>query len=109
IHPRSLGLPPKAGADDFLEGGGTLEGAFLKLFGTPGGSQIESILRQTIVTPARSYIAPGTKTLRSITKDSAGHLWFAYTGQVPQPRIRDQLWHELERRADSSTVRVVWR
>jgi len=105
-----LGLPPKAGPDDFCKQGGQLTDIFGATFTPQGAPTLDQLIRDTVMTHDGRFLIPGTRRLMLPTTENLETLWYRHTGgQVPKVAALKILRAGLLNRGWDSRTQVAYR
>jgi len=105
-----LGLPAKAGPDDFAALGGHLADVFGSTFTPQGAPTLEQLIRDTVVTSDGRFLMPGSRRLYDLKIEHLEALWYRHTGgQIPKQQAVKILRSGLLNRSVDSRTQVEYR
>lgn len=106
----TLGLPLKAGPDDYAALGGQLADVFATVFIPAGAPTLEQLTRDLVVTADGRVLVPGTRRLVDPKPENLEAIWFRHTGgQVPKQQALKLLRSSLLSRGYESRTHVAYR
>lgn len=106
----TLGLPLKAGPDDYAAQGGRLADVFGTVFIPAGAPTLDQLGRELTVTADGRVLVPGTRRLVDPRPENLEAIWFRHTGgQVPKQAALKLLRSSLLSRGFESRTQVAYR
>jgi energy-coupling factor transporter ATP-binding protein EcfA2 len=105
-----LGLPAKAGPDDYVDLGGQLADIFGTTFTPAGAPTLDQLIRDTVMTRDGRVLIPSTRRLALPSAENLEAIWYRHTGgQVPKQAALKLLRAGLLSRGFDSRVQVTHR